>query len=142
MEKEVKKRSPEEEHSRQAWLEIWLPLLIGLIACLSILVLVILAAVNGNPIVSQLSSVSIIMMIVPLLFGGLIYLVIAVFIDYGLIKGNKAIPTYGIKIRQKVDSISGTIQSILYSFVTFITKIDSALAVLKSLFMRSKSSTK
>ncbi len=138
MNKEVEKPSPEEEHTRQTWLEIWLPLLIGLLVCLSILVLVILAAVNGNPIVGQLSSVSIIIMIVPLLFGCLIYLVITLFVDYFLIKGNKAIPAYGIKIRTKVDSISVKIQSILSSFVTFISRIDSALAVLKALFTRSK----
>lgn len=138
MVKEESKRTPEEKHRRQTWLEIWLPLLVGIILCMLVVVLVILAAVRGSSTLSQASAISLILMIIPTLIGAIFYIALIIFLDYWLIKGNRAIPAFGKNIRQKVDTITGRIQHSLLSIVSFFVTIDTGIAYIKKSFSRLK----
>jgi hypothetical protein len=142
MTNEKKHYTPEELHQRQTWLEIWLPLLIGLAIIAAVIVLLILAAVHGSPSISQWSAISLILMIFPTLFVCLVFITIVLFIDYWLIRGNRALPGYTKNIRQKVDIVANKIQSILKSIIAFFLKIDTLWATLKSFLARSSAANK
>jgi hypothetical protein len=133
-----KQLTPEEQHQRQTWLEIWLPLLVGLVICAAIIVLVIMAATRGNSSIAQWSAISIIMMIIPGFFTCLVLIALTFFLDYVLIKGNRILPGYAKNIRQKVVQITSKIQQILLSIVTFFVNFESAFLKIKMLFSSSK----
>jgi len=142
MTNEKKQYTPEELHKRQTWLEIWLPLLIGLTVIVAVIVMLILATVHGSPSIAQWSAISLILMIFPTLFVCLVFIAIALFIDYWLIRGNRALPGYARNIRQKVDVVVSKIQLILKSIVTLFLKIDTLWATLKSFIARSSTANK
>jgi heme/copper-type cytochrome/quinol oxidase subunit 2 len=133
-----KKLTPEEQHRRQVWLEIWLPLLVGLVICAAIIVLVIMAATHGDSSIAQWSAVSIILMIIPSLFTCLVLIALAFFLDYWLIKGNRNLPGYAKNIRQKVDQVASKIQQVLLSIVSFLVNLESAFLKIKMFFSSSK----
>ena len=118
---EKKFRTPEEEHQHQTWLEIWLPFIIGLAVCAALVVLIITAAANGDSSIAQWSAISLILMIFPALFLCLIMIALIIFIDYWVIKGNRGLPAYSKIIREKVNTITGKIQSILLSIMHIIS---------------------
>jgi hypothetical protein len=125
MSNEKKQYTPEELHQRQTWVEIWLPLLIGLAVIAAVVALLILAAVHGSSSIAQWSAISLIL-----------------FIDYWLIRGNRALPAYAQNIRQKVDIVAGKIQSILTSIIAFFLKVDNIIEMLKSFLAHSSGSDK
>jgi hypothetical protein len=138
MTNEKKQFSPEEKHRRQTWLEIWLPLLIGLIACGTLIVLVILSAVHGNSSIAQWSSISLIVMIFPVLFIILVSILFVLTLDYFLIKGNRKLPDYLGNFRQKFELLSAKIQTFLLSIVSFFERIETLFSAVKNIFKHSK----
>ena len=138
MEKEQKVRTPLELHQHQTWLQIWLPLFIGLAVCVSILVLVILAAVKGSGDIAQLSAISIILMVIPSLFILLASIAVVIFIDYWIIKGNHVLPGYATIAQQKTAAITTKIQEILLSVSSIFINIHAGLDTFKHFFTRSK----
>jgi hypothetical protein len=142
MSNEKKQYTPEELHQRQTWVEIWLPLLIGLAVIAAVVALLILAAVHGSSSIAQWSAISLILMIFPVLFACLVFIAIILFIDYWLIRGNRALPAYAQNIRQKVDIVAGKIQSILTSIIAFFLKVDNIIEMLKSFLAHSSGSDK
>jgi hypothetical protein len=138
MEKEQKVKTPLELHQHQTWLEIWLPLFIGLAVCVSILVLVILAAVKGSGDIAQLSAISIILMVIPSLFILLASTAIIIFVDYWIIKGNHVLPGYAAIVQQKTTVITTKIQEILFSISSIFINIHAGLDTIKHFFSRSK----
>ncbi len=52
-------------------LQVWLPFGLGLLAIAAVAVLVVLAALRSSPVVSQASSVSVILMVVPVIIMGI-----------------------------------------------------------------------
>lgn len=142
MDKEKKLLSPEELHQRQTWLEIWLPLLIGLAIIVAVMVLLILAAAHGSSSIAQLSAISVILMIFPVLFVCLFSIGILIFTDYWLIRGNHRLPTYTSMIRQKALAFTEKIQNILTSIVAIVMKINSILTTIQSILTPSHSEKK
>jgi hypothetical protein len=134
-----KQRLPEELHQRQTWLEIWLPLILGIAICSVILILVILAAIHGSGSVAQLSAISIILMIAPSLLITLLSIAIIVFLDYWVIKGNHAIPAFGVLLRHKVNTVTSKIQQILFSITSTVINIRAGLDSIKHFFRSKKS---
>lgn len=135
---EKKQFSPEEKHRRQTWLEIWLPLLIGLIACGTLIVLVILGAVHGNSSIARWSAISLIVMIFPVLFISLASILFVLILDYFLIKGNRILPDYLGNFRQKFESFSAKIQTFLLSIVSFFERLETLFSAVKNIFNHSK----
>lgn len=138
MEKEANKLSPEELHSRQTWLEIWLPLILCLTICAGVIVLIILAAVGGSGSIAQLSAISIIFMTIPVLVLLLFTIALTIVVNYFLIKGNRVLPHYGRIAREKVSEITGKIQEVLLSFITGILKIQSIFEAVIEFFTPGK----
>jgi predicted PurR-regulated permease PerM len=137
-----KTRSPEEQHQRQTWLEIWLPLLAGIILCAAAAVLAVIAAVKGNSSISQWSAVSLILILFPSLIVCIVLIALTFFIDHWLIKGNRVIPNYAQNLRQHVDIIAGKIQNFLLSIVSTLLSIQSKLDIVIQFLSRFSSRKK
>jgi len=137
MDKVKKALTPKENHQHQTWLEIWLPLLIGLVVVAVVMVLLVLAAAHGSSSIAQWSAISLILMILPMLIVCLFSIAFVFFIDYWLIRGNRVLPGYTENIRVKVIAIAEKIQSFFSSIVSFFLKIDTFLTTLKSVFAHS-----
>ncbi|MHC1740752.1 MAG: hypothetical protein AB9897_06525 [Anaerolineaceae bacterium] len=134
MNNELSKRTPEEQHRRQTWLEIWLPLVFGLLICIVLIVFVIIAASQGNSAIAQWSAISLILMIVPTLFVCLLFIALIIFLDVLVIKGNHTLPAYGKLARDKVDKIATSIQKVALSFVMFFNKVNMVIQFFKDVF--------
>ena len=138
MKNDGKQRSPEEQHRRQAWLEIGLPLGIALLVIVAVIAWVILAAVHGSSTgISQAAAISLIFLIIPTFFVVLILIVLVSFIDYGLMRGNRALPGVAQIVRSKVDTVAITIQKILNSAVSGVDAVSTWFASLQKIFNRS-----
>jgi hypothetical protein len=138
MEKETKQLSPEELHAKQTWLEIWLPLIICLVIIAGAIALIITSAVGGSAGIAQLSAISIIFMVIPVLLLLIFTLSLIIVIDYFLIKGNRALPKYGQIARQKVTGVTTKTQEVLLSVVSNILKIQSIFEIVKDFFTPKK----
>lgn len=66
----------EVEHRRQVLRQILLPIVLLLVAILALAVFAVISSVRGNVSSSLLSSTALILMILPVMFGGVIFLVL------------------------------------------------------------------
>ena len=89
--------SPVVEHRRQMFKQVWLPLIASIILFLALVILTIVGAAQGSPQIERWGNLSAVMIILPVLFVGLITLIILGAADYGLSRLLKRIPEWMLK---------------------------------------------
>jgi len=134
MKSSQEKKTPEDLHRQQTWLEIWLPLILCLIVCVAAVIFLILAASHGGSGIAQLSAISIILMVIPMLMVTLFAIGILILLNILVIKGNHSLPKYGAIARNKVSDIANKVQQILLSLVGNIFSLQSNLEAIKQTF--------
>ncbi len=96
-------------HKKQAFWQITLPLVIGVLILLAALILIILSAMQPVTDLTRWAGVSIIWLILPSLFFALILLAILVGLVYGIGALNKAIPPIAYRIQLFLERLKGKI---------------------------------
>lgn len=133
--------SPEEEHIRQTRLEIGLPLGIAILLMLVAVAFVIFSSIKGYAgNISQAAAISIIFLIIPSLFVVLIAIFIIGLADYGLLRGNRVLPSFAKTAREKVEQIATVIQKYLLSIVASVTAVTDWFTSIKESIRRGVSS--
>jgi predicted PurR-regulated permease PerM len=121
-------------HKRQRTWQILVPFLVfaGLI-----LVLAGLFASGAISTTSTWADVSIVWLIVPMLFFALFFLVVLVFLIYGISKLLQVMPRYTGKTQDFFTSLSGWTRKIADGIANPVVRLNQAGAVIKSFFNKS-----
>lgn len=94
---EIQKLEPnpktQQVHRRETFLQITLPLIIGLVLILFLAVLTVITATSGGS-VAQAADASLIFLIIPLMLVTILFTLIVGAVAYGLIKLNATLPVY------------------------------------------------
>lgn len=86
-----------QEHRRQALRQIWLPLGFGILLALTLAVLGALTSAADSQSGLHLANISLIALLVPVMFAGIIALALLIIAVYGLAKLLKVAPIYTLK---------------------------------------------
>jgi len=94
---EIQKLEPnpktQQVHRRETFLQITLPLIIGLVLILFLAVLTVITATSGGS-VAQAADASLIFLIIPLMLVTILFTLIVGAVAYGIIKLNANLPIY------------------------------------------------
>jgi len=98
------------EHQRQIFWQVWVPLSLGILLVLTLATLTIIGANHGSVTVTKWSHFSLVLIVIPPLFIGLIILVLLSAAVYGVAKALKIIPAYTGLVKAYTQLISITIK--------------------------------
>ncbi len=98
--------SPTADHRRQMRLQVWLPLVITLLVVLALAALTIFGAVQGSPQVERWGAISAILVIIPVLIWGIVFLVITGAVLYGVSILLKKMPDWMLKLQLQMMRLS------------------------------------
>lgn len=99
MKKATTGQSTLENHRREVLWQIWLPVIILILAFVSLAVLTAVGTARNPNNGTHWSSISIIILILPLIPAGLIMLAILIVMIYGIAKTLQILPTYSLIAR-------------------------------------------
>jgi hypothetical protein len=100
--------SPVNQHRKQMVWQVWVPLGVTLAIVLALAVLSIVGAVQGSPQVNHWGNISAILVILPVLFFGLIFMAIFGGGAYGLSKLLKKMPGWMLKVQLVMIQVAHT----------------------------------
>lgn len=92
-----------QNHRRQFWLQIFLPMILVIVIVLAIGVLTGVAALGENSASPRWAAISTIWLVIPVMFFGLIFLVVLAGLVYLLARGLKILPPYSSRAQYYVD---------------------------------------
>jgi predicted PurR-regulated permease PerM len=116
-------------HRREVFLQITLPLIIGLIIALALAVLAVVAATSdGN--IKQAGDAALIFLIIPLMFVTVLFTLIFSALAYGIIRLNGTLPFYTKQAQDVMEQVRRQVQVGSDKAVEPILKIRSFLASL------------
>lgn len=81
-------------HRRQFWLQIFLPIILAVLAILVVAVLLSISALNGTGDSVRWAAISTIWLLIPTMVFGLIFLIVLVGVVFLLSRGLEALPNY------------------------------------------------
>lgn len=125
-----------QKHQRQFWIQIFLPMIVAVLIVIAVAVLTWLATFGIAGDSARWAAISTIWLIIPVMFFGLLFLVIVTGLIYFLTQTMKAIPTYTIKAQQYSYRVSGIIKRISDGGVKPIFFVEEFLAKIKAFFGR------
>jgi predicted PurR-regulated permease PerM len=116
-------------HRREVFLQITLPLIIGMIIALALAVLAVVAATSdGN--IKQAGDAALIFLIIPLMFVTVLFTLIFSALAYGIIRLNGTLPFYTKQAQDVMEQVRRQVQVGSDKAVEPILKIRSFLASL------------
>jgi hypothetical protein len=89
--------SPVNDHRRQMLWQVWLPLAVAIIIVLALEILAIIGATRGSPQVDRWGAISAVIVILPVLVFGLVFMAIFGGMAYGLALLLKKVPGWMLK---------------------------------------------
>jgi hypothetical protein len=101
---------PSVMHRRQMLRQVWLPLAGSLIVFLALVILTIVGAAQGSPLIEKLGNVSAIYVIIPVLGAGMVVLALLGGSVYGMRKLLGVMPRWMTKAQSVVASVAEKIQ--------------------------------
>ncbi len=114
-------------HRREVFLQITLPLMVGLVLVLILVVLTLMAATSGGS-VAQAADASLIFLIIPLMIVTVIFTLIFGAVAFGVAKLNEALPIYTRQAQDLFQQVCRQVQMGSDKAVEPILKIRSFFA--------------
>lgn len=110
---EIQKLEPnpktQQVHRRETFLQITLPLIIGLVLILFLAVLTVITATSGGS-VAQAADASLIFLIIPLMLVTILFTLIVGAVAYGIIKLNANLPIYTRQVQDVLARVQQQVQ--------------------------------
>jgi hypothetical protein len=119
---------PQKRHKSQSMWQIYLPLVIGIIAFLVVGVLVVISQTGGNPEVERWAAIAAIWLILPMLGVGLLALFVQAVMIFLVSRINTHLPDYGRLARFYLYRVTVAIQRLADKIVTPDIKLESNIA--------------
>ena len=126
------------KHARQVVWQIWAPLVLMILLVLSAAVLIVLGAGSGEGKTGQWASISIIWMIMPLIFAGILFLIFTAGMIFLLARALRILPVYTRVVQVYVQIFGIRITNLLDGLVTPIMWINSRSAGLTAIWKHRK----
>jgi hypothetical protein len=125
------------EHQKQVIWQIWLPLGIGVLLILAFLVFTIVTSFSGGSIeVGTWRNVSIIFMILPTLFAGLVFVALFAGLVYGMARFLRVLPGFTQRGQELFQNISHQVKIFSNQIVNPVLSISSRWAGFQALWRR------
>jgi hypothetical protein len=121
------------QHKQQVFIQVWLPLLLGVLLALGLGGLAIAGAVIRSTEVNRWGSISAIFLLIPVLLGDLIVAAIVIASTYGIRKLSEKIPGWLYAVQALFSRIAAAVRNLADRLVTPVIRINSAGAGAKSL---------
>ena len=133
-EKPELERNPEtyKAHKREAFWQIYFPVIMGLVFVLILSILTVIAATGGGRI-TQAGDAALIILIVPTMLVTIVFTIIFAAVAYGIIKLNQTLPLYTRQAQDAVQMVRQQVQLGSDKAVQPFIKIQSFFASLKAL---------
>jgi hypothetical protein len=133
---EQQSKNPEELHKDQAFFHILFPVLITVFICLLVFVLLMISNSSDQQTTAQWANISVMFLILPAVFCGLILLILFILLIYMTGTWNKKLPTPLRNIRIAIIGFFQKVQSAAQKSATPMIFIKSIFSGVKSLFIK------
>lgn len=121
------------QHRRQRVLQIWLPLGIAAVIALGVAVWAVVAATSPGSTMTHFADVSAVMIILPILFAGIIYLIVLAGSIFLLVRIYQKLPGLNRKIQAVFDRIENGVRRAADQAVRPVYTVNGWSATLKAL---------
>jgi len=108
----VGKASPADMHRRQMARQVWLPLILTLIVVLALTILAIIGTIQGSSQVNRWGNISAVLVILPVMVGGVVLLAIVGGSAYGVSKLLKKMPGWMLRLQLIMERLSQTVRRV------------------------------
>ena len=127
-----------QNHRRQFWLQIFLPILLAVLIIIAVAVLTGMATFGKNGDAPRWAAISTIWLVIPVMIFGLVFLVLLAGLVYLLARALKAMPPYTAKAQYYVNR--GASEAKRFSDIATkpVLLLEGLRASLKALFGRNK----
>ena len=116
-------------HRREVFLQITLPLIIGLVVVLTLAILAVVAASSGGS-VKQAGDAALVFLIIPLMLVTVLFTLIFGAVAYGIFRLNGTLPIYTKQAQDVLEQVRQQVQAGSYKAVAPVLKIRGFLASL------------
>lgn len=123
-----------QNHRRQFWLQIFLPMILTVLLIFAVATLTTLAAFGGSGDAPRWAAISTIWLVIPIMLFGLLVLTILVGLVYVMARGLKEIPTYTSQAQQQVNRAKRAIKHYSDTAAKPVFFIEGITASLKAIF--------
>ena len=121
-------------HRRQLWTQILIPILVVVLLLVALIVLISFATFRDGGEVERWAAISTIWIVIPILFAGLVVLLLFVGLVYGMAKLLALIPPYSGYAQKLVWRIEGYVRRWADASVKPVLALDGIVAAIKRLF--------
>lgn len=104
--------SPVEVHRRQMVRQVWIPLIAAIVIVLALTILAIIGTVQGSSEINRWGNISAVLIILPVMIGGLLMLVIVGGTAYGLRKLLQKMPGWMLRAQLFMLRLSLTVRRV------------------------------
>ncbi len=125
-----------QKHRSQFWTQIFLPVMLTALVVIAVAVLVGAAAFGAKGDSQRWAEVSTIWLVIPLMFFGLLFLVILIGLIYLLARALKLIPPYTGNAQTALYRVSGRTKRISDGATRPVFFVEEILASIKAIFGR------
>ena len=92
-------------HQKQVWTQILLPILAAVLVFIAVIIITSLATFRGNGDVNRWTAITTIWLVLPVIFAGLIFLILLIAMIYLMARLTALIPPYSFQAQQIVHRI-------------------------------------
>jgi hypothetical protein len=123
-----------QRHRRELWTKILIPMLVAVLVIVVIAALTSVAAFRPESEVGRWAAISTIWIVIPVMFTGLIVLVIFLGLIYGMARLLQLIPPYSAQAQKFVWRIEGYVKRGADEVTKPVLAVDGFVAMIKRLF--------
>jgi hypothetical protein len=123
-----------QNHRRQFWAQIFLPMILAVIIIIAVAVITGVAAFGANGDAPRWAAISTIWLVIPVMFFGLLFLTLLVGLVYLLARGLQLLPPYTSKAQYYVDRGASEVKRFSDMAAEPVLFIEGIIARLKAIF--------
>jgi len=131
-----KSRHSYDEHRRQFWLQIFLPISLAIVLIVVIAVILSVAALGGTGNSVRWAAISTIWLVIPAMFFGLLFLATLGGLVYLMARGLKVLPDYSLQALYYVNLAASKVMEFSDMATKPVVSLNSLGASLKAIFGR------
>ena len=126
-----------QNHRRQFWLQIFLPMILAVLLIIAIAVISGIAAFGENGDASRWAAISTIWLVIPVMFFGLIFLAILLGLVYLMVRALQGLPPYTSKAQYYVNRGTSEVKRFSDMAAKPVLFIEGIIASLKAIIRQN-----
>lgn len=123
-----------EKHRRQFWVQIFIPILVVILVIIAVAVFTSLAAFGGASDSPRWAAISTIWLVIPVMFFGLVFLILLVGLAYGMARLLNLLPPYTAKAQYYANRATDGAKHVSDMAVKPVMFINGIIASIQAIF--------